>query len=99
MKRRREFNIFSLSFLDCICCGLGAMILLYVIVNASTAKRRDEVTQDLTGEVSRLEKAVEGEKARFASAKARLQKTVTDITKSENLAVELIKIVEQKEIE
>ena len=26
MKRRREFEIFSMSFLDAICCGFGAMI-------------------------------------------------------------------------
>ena len=26
--RRREFEVFTLSFLDCICCGFGAIILL-----------------------------------------------------------------------
>ena len=33
MKRRerRPFEVFSLSFLDCICCGFGAIILLFVL--------------------------------------------------------------------
>ena len=31
IRRRREIEIFSLSFLDVICCGFGAIILLLVI--------------------------------------------------------------------
>jgi len=30
-KRRRNIEAFSLSFLDCICCGFGAIILLLVL--------------------------------------------------------------------
>ena len=32
MRRRREFEIFSMSFLDAICCGFGAMILLFLLI-------------------------------------------------------------------
>src|SRR6516162_4019849 len=31
MGRRRDVEVFSLSFLDCICCGFGAIILLLVL--------------------------------------------------------------------
>ena len=31
MAKRRETETFSLSFLDVICCGFGAVILLLVI--------------------------------------------------------------------
>ena len=31
MRRRRSIEAFSLSFLDCICCGFGAIILLLVL--------------------------------------------------------------------
>ncbi len=31
MPRRRDIQAFSLSFLDCICCGFGAIILLLVL--------------------------------------------------------------------
>ena len=30
-RRRRNVEAFSLSFLDCICCGFGAIILLLVL--------------------------------------------------------------------
>ena len=31
MKKRRNIEAFSLSFLDCICCGFGAIVLLLVL--------------------------------------------------------------------
>ena len=56
--KRRKMNVFSISFIDCITCGLGAIILLFVIVNARSAVHRNEVTKDLRGEVERWEKEV-----------------------------------------
>jgi hypothetical protein len=35
MIRRRNITVFSLSFLDCICCGFGAIILLFVLTMGS----------------------------------------------------------------
>ena len=62
MKRKR-LNVFSLSFLDIITCGLGAIILLFVLVNAKGAARRDTVTTYLRAEVNRIENQVlEGKK-------------------------------------
>ena len=34
MSRRRGIEVFTLSFLDCISCGFGAVILFYTIVSA-----------------------------------------------------------------
>ena len=31
MIRRRPIEVFSLSFLDCLCCGFGAILLLFVL--------------------------------------------------------------------
>jgi hypothetical protein len=74
MKRRR-ISAFSLSFLDCICCGLGAVILLFVIVNAKSAAQRDEVTSDLRGEVALMEREVlEGKKDLIEARNSRRSK-------------------------
>eukprot|EP01041_Mallomonas_annulata_P041325 gene41325-65383_t len=32
--KRRETEVFSLAFLDCICCGFGAVILVFVLTVA-----------------------------------------------------------------
>ncbi len=31
---RREVNVFNLSFLDVMSCGLGAVILFFMVINA-----------------------------------------------------------------
>jgi len=41
LRRRSTFATYSLSFLDCICCGLGAVLLLFVL----TAGVKSESTQ------------------------------------------------------
>lgn len=38
MIRRSHVPVFSLSFLDCICCGFGAIILLFVLTMGSQTK-------------------------------------------------------------
>jgi transcriptional regulator with XRE-family HTH domain len=97
--KRRSITVFSLSFLDCICCGLGAVILLFVIVNAKSSLHRDEVTSDLRGEVNRLEKEVlEGQK-NLIEARNNLQKTQEELARTEGLAPKLIKTIEEKKIE
>src|SRR5690606_22109671 len=55
MARRRDVNVFTLSFLDCISNGFGAILLFYMIIVAQIDMRRDEVVKDLSGEVDRVE--------------------------------------------
>jgi hypothetical protein len=43
MIRRRQSEIFSLSFLDCICCGFGAIILIFVISIGSRQREQLDV--------------------------------------------------------
>ncbi len=52
---RRRLNVFGLAFLDAMTCGLGAVILLYMVINASAGLRAGEMTHEYEGEVDRLE--------------------------------------------
>ena len=52
---RRDIQIFSLSFLDCICCAFGAIILLFVLSKFSEPLILDEIREDLSGRIVRLE--------------------------------------------
>ncbi len=58
MPRRRTVEVFSLSFLDCICCGFGAVILFYTIISAQSGLVRIHNTDSLMAEVNRLEEEV-----------------------------------------
>ena len=56
--KRRPLSPFSLSFLDIMFCGFGAVVLLVLILNADTVKARNETFADLSSEVIRLEQEV-----------------------------------------
>jgi hypothetical protein len=98
MKNRR-LSVFSLSFLDCICCGLGAVILLFVIVNAKSAAYRDEVTSDLRGEVSRMEREVLDGKKDLIEARNTLEKILEQLAKTEGLSRRIIELIREKKVE
>jgi hypothetical protein len=54
-KRRRDINIFSLSFLDCICCGFGAIILLFVLSKFAEPMVIEQIKENMQAEIVRLE--------------------------------------------
>jgi transcriptional regulator of met regulon len=54
-RQRREIEIFSLSFLDCICCAFGAIILLFVLSKFSESRVIENVRTDLEAQIVRME--------------------------------------------
>ena len=46
-RSRRNFEVFSLSFLDVICCGFGAIILLLVLTKYGEPLAIEEARRDL----------------------------------------------------
>ncbi len=54
-KERKSIDVFSLSFLDVVSCGFGAIILLLVLSKVSEPLVRETISRDLKGEVQRLE--------------------------------------------
>ena len=71
--KRRDINVFSLSFLDCMFCGFGAVILLVMIVNSDMLRRRDEAQRTLRVEAERLETELGAATRRLAGARAALR--------------------------
>jgi hypothetical protein len=55
-KARQDVEIFSLSFLDCICCGFGAIVLLLVLARTSEPIVIDAIQEDPAGVIERLER-------------------------------------------
>lgn len=55
---RRKTEVFSLSFLDVIACGFGAIVLFYTILSAQAGMQRERRNDDLQAEVDKLEERV-----------------------------------------
>jgi hypothetical protein len=66
MARRRQSNVFSLSFLDVMSCGFGAVVLIFLIINHASQEQGERVNQDRLAEVRMLDYQVQnGERDLF----------------------------------
>ena len=54
-RRSREFDVFSMSFLDTICCAFGAIILLFVLSKYGEPKAFEQAREDLAGRVAKMQ--------------------------------------------
>jgi hypothetical protein len=96
MARRRRVETFSLSFLDCICCGFGAVILFYIIITAQSGLERVRKTDDLTGEVRRLEEEVIDGTRNLVILRNTLRKTDSETVSASSRATRLLETLQQQ---
>jgi len=94
VKRRRNTEAFSLSFLDCICCGFGAIILLLVLSKiyepVIIEKTQDDLEQliallqqelfDIRGETTDINRDLESVRKQTSSSKLRLARLQGDLS-------------------
>jgi hypothetical protein len=57
--RRRDVEVFSMSFLDAICCGFGAVILLLVLTEVGEPIVFEKSRVDLEGQLLKLQQELE----------------------------------------
>jgi len=94
-QRRRTTEVFTLSFLDCICCGFGAVILFYTIVSAHSGIAQTRATDTMSAEVSRLDEQVQTGTRNLAALRDTVERTRNEVasatSKSNILVAELEK--------
>lgn len=74
--RRRAFSIFTLSFLDVMCCGFGAVVLLFMILKHEAIVKESVAEVDLGAEVALLQ--AELQSALDTQSQAQRQATTID---------------------
>lgn len=89
MPRRRRIEVFSLSFLDCICCGFGAVVLFYTIVAGQAGIHRLRTSNELQAQVNKLEEEVLVDTRNLVLLRNTLQKTQTDTARAAARAREI----------
>jgi hypothetical protein len=92
--RRREGEVFSLSFMDCICCGFGAILLLLVLtdvdqpvvieralvsLNAQLLKLEEELFE-IRGDTDQLRRELQGRIRELQEERMRLARLQGDLT-------------------
>ena len=96
---RRKVTPFSLSFLDIMFCGFGAVVLLVLILNHDTVKSREQTFTDLRAEAVRLEKEVLIGEEDLVEARNSLEATEQEIVLMQGQADRVIETTRELEIE
>jgi hypothetical protein len=97
--RSRAVNPIGLSFLDAMTCGLGAVILLFMIINASIRDNAAIVTADLQAEVDRLEREVLDGHRNMVEIRNSVVETDRERVLAQGLARRLIEALEEMRVE
>lgn len=97
--RARSVTPVGLSFLDAMTCGLGAVILLFMIINAAVRDHSTRVTSDLQAEVDRLETAVFEGQRRLVELRNTVEETDAERVLTQGLARRLIEMLADIQVE
>jgi len=74
-KKQRTFDPVSLSFLDVISCGFGAVVLIFLVLDHSTSRENSTSDPALAAEVNLLDKEIrEGEEGKVV-----IRNTISDV--------------------
>ncbi len=98
-KNRRSNSEFNLSFLDIMCCGFGAVVLLVMLLNGDMLTTRKEIVADLRSEVTRMEREVRAGEELLVSLQNSMIETEAEIVRTEGLSREVIARIEQTKVE
>ena len=97
--RRRPLTVFSLSFLDAMTCGFGAVVLLYMVINAAAGLRTDRLTGQLQAETERLDREVLDGHRRLVELKNSLREIEQQAVIARGLSSRMIENIEELKIE
>jgi hypothetical protein len=87
---RRKTQTFSMSFLDVISCGFGAVVLFYTIISAQAGLYRIKESADLTAEAKKLEQEVLDGYKHLAELQNALESTEDRTVRAAGLSREIL---------
>lgn len=88
-RKRKGLEVFGLSFLDCICCGFGGVILLYTMTTLEDGVIREGITNPARAEVSRIEERMEDGKRLLAEIRNSLEDEERKLAEKESQTEQL----------
>jgi Mg-chelatase subunit ChlD len=96
---RRKTEVFGLSFMDCICCGFGATVLLYMILNSGADRRARQAIGSLRAETDRLEEEVLEGQANLVELRNTLEDVRQADAATQGLSTRLLEVVRKSQEE
>lgn len=97
--QRRPVSPFSLSFLDIMFCGFGAVVLLVLILNNDTLKTRNRTFADLRSEAVALQEQVLTGQKDLVTARNSLQATDESLVTTRGDTEEVLRTIRELQAE
>ena len=94
-RKRRAIEVFSMSFLDCMSCGFGAVILFFMIINSQVTRQTDDQPEDLSGETTRLEYEILDQRKNLVLAKNSMEDLKDEKVTAEEQIAAIIALIEK----
>lgn len=99
VRRRREFTVFSLSFLDVMSCGFGAIILVFIVIHHGTESKSQHLSAGMMAEVKVLKDEVSAGKRRVVKLESDLRQTRQTIAASEKQTLDITAQIRELQVE
>jgi hypothetical protein len=96
---RRKTEVFSMSFLDCITCAFGSVVLVYTLINAQGGLRRATESRQLQAEVSKMEEEVLEGYQRLVVLRNSLVETQQETVRTEGMGTRVLSETERLKLE
>jgi hypothetical protein len=94
---RRSINVISMSFLDAMTCGFGAVILFYMVIVANIDLRHDEALRDVSAEVNRMEIRVVAGRRNLVELRDSLATEIKDLASLQAMRDQIIEEIRRTE--
>lgn len=97
MAKRRDSNIFSLSFLDIMSCGFGAVILIFIVIQHGSEATPQESNAEILAEVRKIEEQITDESEKLVILRNTVAERDDEIATTEEAIlaiIEEIKVLE-----
>jgi hypothetical protein len=84
-----------MSFLDCMSCGFGAVILFFMIINAQVKETTEQDPSDLMAETRKIEIEILDERKNLVLAKNTMERLETEQDTAEGQIAQIIRLIEE----
>ena len=98
-RKRRPIEVFSMSFLDCMSCGFGAVILFFMIINAQVRETTEQDPTSLMAETTRLEREILDGRKNLVLAKNTIEELDETKRTAEGQIAQIIALIEELKVE
>jgi hypothetical protein len=98
-RKRRTFEVFSMSFLDCMSCGFGAVILFFMIINAQVREAPESDPTNLMAETKKIEIEILDGRKNLVLARNTKEQLETEQVTAEGQIAQIIELILQLRIE